>query len=84
MRHGKSALLITCIDANLLPCLVFLKTPISVARVLPACRLNWLQGVIVSAAVAGAAVGAAGGGWISDVIGRKVALLVRCLSASKL
>eukprot|EP00891_Asterochloris_glomerata_P003905 jgi/Astpho2/3905/Aster-04413 len=41
-----------------------------------ASRLNWLQGIVVSAAVVGAAVGAAGGGWISDLIGRKTALLV--------
>ena len=80
LRLRKFSLLITYLDANLSPCLAVLRTLISVSRALPACRLNWLQGIVVSAAVAGAAVGAAGGGWISDLIGRKVALLVRCLS----
>ena len=39
------------------------------------CRLIWLQEVVVSAAVLGAGVGSACGGWFSDKIGRKTALL---------
>jgi MFS family permease len=38
-------------------------------------RLDWVQGLVVSAAVAGAAVGSAAGGVLSDVCGRKRALL---------
>ena len=40
------------------------------------CRLVWIQEVIVSAAVLGAGVGSAIGGWFSDKVGRKKALLV--------
>ena len=40
-----------------------------------ACRLSWIQGAIVSAAVAGAAGGSALGGLLSDLVGRKKALL---------
>ncbi len=40
------------------------------------CSLAWIQEVIVSAAVLGAAVGSAVGGWFSDRVGRKTALLV--------
>ncbi|KAA6422553.1 MAG: putative inositol transporter 2-like [Trebouxia sp. A1-2] len=39
-------------------------------------RLVWIQEVIVSAAVLGAGVGSAIGGWFSDQVGRKKALLV--------
>ncbi|KAK9829082.1 hypothetical protein WJX72_003793 [[Myrmecia] bisecta] len=39
-------------------------------------RLNWIQEIIVSAAIAGAAIGAALGGLLSDRAGRKTALLV--------
>lgn len=39
------------------------------------CRLIWLQEVVVSAAVLGAGVGSACGGWFSDKLGRKTALL---------
>ena len=41
-----------------------------------ACRLVWTQEVIVSAAVLGAGVGSAIGGWFSDTVGRRKALLV--------
>ena len=41
-----------------------------------ACRLIWIQEVIVSAAVLGAALGSALGGWFSDKVGRKKALLL--------
>ena len=37
--------------------------------------LNWIQGVVVSAAVVGAAVGSAAGGALGDALGRKRALL---------
>ncbi len=40
------------------------------------CRLVWIQEVIVSAAVLGAGVGSVIGGWFSDKVGRKKALLV--------
>ena len=40
------------------------------------CSLNWIQGVIVSAAVFGAALGAALGGALGDQFGRKTMLLV--------
>ena len=41
------------------------------------CRrsLNWVQGLVVSAAVAGAAAGSAAGGALGDAFGRKAALL---------
>lgn len=38
-------------------------------------RLNWIQEVIVSAAVVGAALGSAVGGLLSDRVGRKRTLL---------
>ncbi len=38
-------------------------------------RLSWIQGIIVSAAVAGAAGGSALGGALSDFLGRKKALM---------
>lgn len=38
-------------------------------------RLAWMQEVIVSAAVLGAGAGAAVGGFVSDRLGRKTALL---------
>ena len=37
--------------------------------------LNWMQGLIVTAAVLGAAVGSAAGGAMGDAFGRKRALL---------
>lgn len=40
------------------------------------CRLVWLQEIIVSAAVLGAGIGSAIGGWFSDKVGRKSALLL--------
>ena len=40
------------------------------------CSLNWIQGVIVSAAVFGAAAGSALGGALGDFAGRKKTLLV--------
>ena len=40
------------------------------------CRLVWIQEIIVSAAVLGAAFGSAVGGWLSDKVGRKKALLL--------
>ena len=40
------------------------------------CRLHWIEGVIVSAAVVGAAFGSACGGALSDSLGRKAALKV--------
>ncbi len=40
------------------------------------CSLNWIQGVIVSAAVFGAAAGSALGGALGDFVGRKKTLLV--------
>lgn len=40
------------------------------------CSLNWIQGVIVSAAVIGAAGGSALGGALGDFVGRKKTLLV--------
>ena len=40
------------------------------------CRLHWIEGVIVSAAVLGAAFGSACGGALSDSLGRKAALKV--------
>ena len=40
------------------------------------CSLNWIQGVIVSAAVFGAAAGSALGGALGDLVGRKRTLLV--------
>lgn len=39
------------------------------------CRLIWVQELIVSAAVFGAGLGSAIGGWFSDKVGRKKALL---------
>lgn len=39
-------------------------------------RLVWVQELIVSAAVLGAALGSAIGGWFSDNVGRKKALLL--------
>ena len=40
------------------------------------CRLVWIQEIIVSAAVIGAGFGSAIGGWLSDKLGRKKALLL--------
>ena len=40
------------------------------------CSLNWIQGVIVSSAVFGAAAGSALGGALGDFAGRKKTLLV--------
>ena len=39
------------------------------------CRLHWVEGLTVSAAIVGAALGSALGGLLSDRIGRKLALL---------
>lgn len=41
-------------------------------------RLQWVQGAVVSSAVAAAAVGAALGGWLSDAAGGRSA---SCLGA---
>ena len=50
--------------------------PPSPNMLLHLCRLVWVQELIVSAAVLGAGLGSAIGGWLSDKLGRKKALLL--------
>ncbi|KAL0033523.1 hypothetical protein WJX79_001225 [Trebouxia sp. C0005] len=56
--------------------LPYLRDDLLVHHIAAKSRLVWIQEVIVSAAVLGAGVGSAIGGWFSDQVGRKKALLV--------
>lgn len=56
--------------------LPYLRDDLLVHHIAAKSRLVWIQEVIVSAAVLGAGVGSAIGGWFSDKVGRKKALLV--------
>ncbi|KAL0047264.1 hypothetical protein WJX82_011173 [Trebouxia sp. C0006] len=56
--------------------LPYLRDDLLVHHIAAKSRLVWTQEVIVSAAVLGAGVGSAIGGWFSDTVGRRKALLV--------
>lgn len=56
--------------------LPYLRDDLLVEHVTDKDKLIWIQEVIVSAAVLGAALGSALGGWFSDKVGRKKALLL--------